>query len=388
MSLVRSVEVPPRKRNARREAYVVLTPTALNDLAAITRAKKLKECGELSEEAFECGKATALAKLQQIDRAPDAAPGTRNLTERQVQAYRANAEALARRSKNREATIQKINALTTATTYQVKPWVYPPYYNGKGEFVIPDQTRVEERLLAGKDVGHKRVMLLGEKHLAMIGFVTRDKVNGKMNLSAPIRLYRSTKGMQRELGENTYGRYQNAAGNWVAVNASSDRIGQLAALGAMGAPPFIPNPKFTGNEYRFTNTTSTRPGPGGTRVSYRTDVLASNEQIRIIQTKRGPRYAVIKVGGSKSALMNFSTGSQSARTGTAKEKGRQYRADRRADEKALSDAFSSVFNNSQCIMAARGGVKRRATMAPGASGSETESQSDVEMAEGPVDLFA
>lgn len=384
MSLVTSVVVQPRtkKPGARQESYSVLSPTALNDLAAITRALRLVDCGELSQEVFECGKATALAKLQAIDRASGI--GTRNLTERQVAAYKANAQALARKSKNPQATIEKINALSTATTYKVKPWVYPPYYNGKGEFVIPDQTRVAERLRAGKDVGHKRVMLLGEKHLAMIGFVTRDKVNGKMDLGAPIRLYKSLKGRQRELGDNTYGRYQNAAGNWVAVYAGSEgRIAQLAARGAPGAPPFQPNPKFTG-EYRFERTTSTRPGPRGTRVTYRTDVLADDEQIRLIQTKTGPRYAVIKVGGSKSSLMKFSTGSQTARSGTKKEKGRQYRADRRVDEKALSDAFSAVFNNSQCVVASRG-VKRRAAMAPGASGSGTESASDVEMAQ---DLFA
>ncbi len=55
------------------------------------------------------------------------------------------------------------------TYVSLRPYAYVPAFNSKGQLSVPHTGR------SGRIVGGRRMPLLGKKHMAIIGFVTRDR---------------------------------------------------------------------------------------------------------------------------------------------------------------------------------------------------------------------
>jgi hypothetical protein len=173
------------------------------------------------------------------------------------------------------------------------PYVYPPYFNKKGDLIVPDQGYIRQRVQAGKDANHPRFILLSEGHLRLytsfvnnkpvVGVDARGKKRyGPPEYAQPVRMRAVGATRRPGMKSTTIGTYISAGGSKVAItekNFQCSRIGRLAIAGAPGAPAFTPNPSYRGQI-------------GGALSSER---LAPGEMIKIITDKDGQqRYAVVK----------------------------------------------------------------------------------------------
>jgi hypothetical protein len=173
-----------------------------------------------------------------------------------------------------------------------RPLAYVPFYNKKGQLQVPNEFAIQARYNklyrnnATKATGHALLSLFGRKHMAILGFVTRnsDKRTGQMQWTpGGMRLY-ATSGKRGPRGSTkAIAFYTPASGKGeIAITAKSrSRLQQLLVntSGAAGAGivAFRQGPAWgSAFECAIPNARALAPG----------------ERVRVIATSAGARFAI------------------------------------------------------------------------------------------------
>lgn len=178
-----------------------------------------------------------------------------------------------------------------------RPLAYVPFFNKKGQLQVPNEFAIQARYNksyrgnATKATGHALLSLFGRKHMAILGFVTRDsdKRTGRMNWApGGMRTYRKSGSGGPRGSTKAIAFYTPASGRKeIAITAKSrSRLQQLLVntTGAAGGGivAFRQGPMWgTAFECAIPNARGLAPG----------------ERIRAICSPSGARYAI--TSGSK-----------------------------------------------------------------------------------------
>lgn len=180
-----------------------------------------------------------------------------------------------------------------------RPLAYVPYFDSKGALQVPNEFKIAQRYgkRYAKATGHKLISLFGRKHMAILGFVTRNVVNqrsGQLDWTpGGMRAYARRSGGGNRVSTKAIAYYTSAGGKRVTITAKSrSRLAQIlvntggTAFG--GAIPFQWGPA-QGARFESPIPNASQPADG--------------ERLRTVQSRTGPRYAIVGV---------MSTGGRSA----------------------------------------------------------------------------
>lgn len=177
-----------------------------------------------------------------------------------------------------------------------RPMAYVPYWKGR-KLILPNAFAINRRLGKSyqKAAGHKLMAVLGEQHLAMMGFATRPKSGGSKGRTiwtpGQIRAYKSP-ARRNVVSTKSFGWYRSASGTPVFISArTTSRLGQMVynnrGKTGTGLPQFNENRAFesyddtrSGRTFRINMGTFLNPHVGA-------DGLANGEMLRKVVGKNG-----------------------------------------------------------------------------------------------------